>query len=179
MTKSKGILKRWTPDEDNFIRLNYITQTASEMSFVINRPAGSIYNRMRRLGIVIPDDIREERIARTNTNLELGRDMRFKKGMPSHNKGKKMSAELKEKMKHTFFKPGQRPANTQYDGSVRQRILNGKPYLFIRISIGNWLHLHVKLWTDANGPVPTGFNVVFKDGNTLNCVNDKIGRAHV
>lgn len=52
-----------------------------------------------------------------------GMDTRFKKGHISHNKWKKMSKELYEKVKHTFFKPGHTPATTKFFG---------KPYLHTR-----------------------------------------------
>lgn len=53
----------------------------------------------------------------------LGIEYRFPEGHVPANKGKEMAPELKEKIKHTFFQPGQLPATTKYFG---------KPYLYER-----------------------------------------------
>ena len=50
-----------------------------------------------------------------------------------------MSEETYEKVKHTFFKKGHLP------------------------------HKHRYLWEQAHGTIPKGYNIIFKNGNTLNC----------
>jgi hypothetical protein len=57
---------------------------------------------------------------------------RYPKGHVPANKGKKMPDELKERIKHTFFQPGQLPATTVHFG---------KPYLYERIKDGNVIRL--------------------------------------
>ena len=42
-------------------------------------------------------------------------------------------------------------------------------YKFIRVSEGKWEFYHRYKWVQVHGPIQSGYNVVFKDGNTLNC----------
>lgn len=45
----------------------------------------------------------------------------------------------------------------------------GVSYYFVRGGKYGWQHKHVAIWTAANGPLPEGYIVCFKDGDTLNC----------
>ncbi len=68
------------------------------------------------------------------------------------------------------FKKGNLPANTLYDGAITTRNdKRGIPQKYIRISLSKWQYLSNYNWEKANGPKPKGFNIVFKDKNTLNC----------
>ena len=92
------------------------------------------------------------------------------------NKGKKMPNEIKEKIKHTFFKKGHKPHNAKIDGYISKRLdkRNGRTYLYIRISEGKWEEYHRYVWEKQNGKIPAGMNLIFKDGNTLNCNIDNL-----
>ena len=105
------------------------------------------------------------------TNLtEVGKDTRFKKGNVPHNKGKKMPPELYAKASRTMFKKGHKPHNTRKDGDISLRgDKSGRAYKYIRISEANWQLLHRVVWEYHNGKIPKGHNVIFKDGNTMNC----------
>lgn len=48
------------------------------------------------------------------------------------------------------------------------------PYWHVRGGKYGWEYKHVALWVAAHGPVPKGQIVVFKDGNTLNCVLENL-----
>ena len=99
-----------------------------------------------------------------------GINTRFKKGQSPPNKGKKMTPELRKKCEHTFFKKGNLPVNTLRDGAITTRNdKRGVPQKYIRISLGKWQYLSNYNWEKQNGPIPKGYNVVFKDKNTLNC----------
>lgn len=68
-------------------------------------------------------------------------------------------------MKRTFFHEGHIPHNTKHDGYISTR----GQYKWIRISKNNWMQLHRYIWEQHNGVIPPGANIVFKDGNSLNC----------
>ena len=51
---------------------------------------------------------------------------------------------------------------------------NGHKYLYVRIAEGQWIQKHILIWTQANGPVPNGYNIVFRDGDTQNCVLENL-----
>lgn len=94
---------------------------------------------------------------------------------PSTLVGKKMPAHVYEKAKATMFKKGQLPHNTKYDGYISvRRDTDGRQYFFIRVALGEMVHLHRKLWTDAHGPVKPGHVIAFKDGNQGNCVLENL-----
>lgn len=91
---------------------------------------------------------------------------RFKKGDIPANKGKKGLMGTNR----TSFKPGNSPANTKKVGQITYRAdkLN-HTYAWIKIAEPReWKMLHVHIWEQANGRVPKGKCVIFKDKNTLN-----------
>jgi hypothetical protein len=100
----------------------------------------------------------------------------FKKGQTPLNKGQKMSKEVYEKCAPTMFKEKHLPHNTKYDGALSVRVHKkcNKAYYNIRLAQSKWIKYHRHLWEQANGPVPAGCIVVFKDGDTLNCVLENL-----
>lgn len=162
-----------TPEMDEVIKRDYLTVSPQKIADKIGKSETSVKNRMRQLGLVIPREIVEQRI----------RDSRIQKGAAPPNKGKKwadyLSEEQQDLLRKTQFKKGEDNHNNKYDGciSIRHDHTNrhgGKTYKYIRLSKGKWKQLHVKVWEDANGPVPKGHAVVFKDGNTMNIVLDNL-----
>ena len=133
-------MKRFTPEEDQYIRDNYLTQFLREMGEHLGRTEGTILGRMTRIGIEVPAEIKLKRLQQSFKNLEeSGKMSRFQKGLVPHNKGKKMSPEMYEKCKGTMFKPGQIPATCVHFG---------KPYLHQR----TWEDGYVeKLWFIQEG----------------------------
>ena len=81
----------------------------------------SVSNKAYKLGLKKTDEFIKEHCNRLTGTL--GIEHRFQKGNVPFNKGKKMPDELKEKIKHTFFQPGQVPATCVHFG---------KPYLYER-----------------------------------------------
>lgn len=93
-------------------------------------------------------------------------DAKFKKGMTSYNKGKKMSLETYEKLKHNMFKKGQKPSNTKPVGS--ERIAK---YGYIEVKVAEpdkWKTKHVAIYEAHYGEVPKSHIVIFLDGNIRN-----------
>lgn len=106
---------------------------------------------------------------------KYGKAYRFIKGHTPANKGKKMSPEVYERCHRTMFRKGHKPHNTRYDGAESIRTdKNGSRYIYIRIAESKWVPKHVQVWTQANGPVPDGHNIVFRDGDTLNCALENL-----
>lgn len=106
-------------------------------------------------------------------------DSQRKPGYVPLNKGKKMSPEIREKVKHTWFKKGHKPKNTLEDGAITIRNEHpdrpgGNEYKWIRISEGNWEHLHRYNYKKHFGEIPEGMMVAFKNGDTLDCNLDNL-----
>ena len=71
----------------------------------------------------------------------------------------------------TQFKPGQRVHNEKYDGYER---LSKDGYIEVRVKKGKFVSKHRLLWEKNHGPIPKGFNVVFKDGDRSNIKLDNL-----
>jgi HNH endonuclease len=108
-----------------------------------------------------------------NSFIDGGKKTQFAKGQPAWNKGLKhadyMSDDGLLKIAKTRFQKGNKNWKERHDGAIQIKISKGIPYQFIRISLNNWIPLHRKIWIDANGELPKGKFVVFKDKNTMNC----------
>lgn len=122
------------------------------------------------------------RAIRKNHDIPSGYDAKYKIGQVSHNKGKKMDPETYERMKHSFFKKGEVPANYLSVGSV---VINTEGYLMIKIkdygtTRERWKYVQRAIYEKYIGEIPEGYLVSFKDGNKLNfsldnliCINQK------
>lgn len=107
---------------------------------------------------------------RWKSDQESGIRYRFKKGHIPYNKGKKMPEHLREKVKPTMFKKGNKPHNTKPVGTINIRPdTNGTPYQYIKIADSNWKLLGRYIWEQHNGTIPPGHRIHHKDGNVLNC----------
>jgi hypothetical protein len=158
--------KIWTPQEIEFLKANYANTLTSELCKIMNRSERSIYSQAGLLGIKKSEEIRK--LFYWTKEKHHGKGL-FKKGHVPANKGKKMTKEVYEKSKHTFYKKGHKPKNTLYDGALTiRKDKNGRVYVFIRISEGVWKLLHQVIWEKIKGPIPKGYNVVFKDKNQFN-----------
>lgn len=107
---------------------------------------------------------------RYKAGMRGGEAFQFKTGHTPYNKGKKMPAEIYEKVKPTMYKKGTKPHNTKPVGTINVRLdSDGRPYQYIKIKDSHWELLQRQVWTQANGEIPKGSVVNFIDGNFLNC----------
>lgn len=159
------MVKKFNDIEDNFIRANYLEYSAPELARMMGRSKFGVSNRLRVLGLEIPMELKQLRIERS----------RFKRGQEAHNKGVKMSPEVRAIAQRTFFKPGQKPHNTKPVGSISPRAdKSGIVYLYIKVSDSNWELLHRHIWEQAHGKIQKGIRIYFKDGNQQNCTIENL-----
>src|SRR5690606_15324763 len=151
---------------DDFIKENYLNITKNEIARIIKKSGVFVDNRIKFLKLHIPDEIIRLRIESSWK----------KKGSVPPNKGKKLSAEMRAKLEPTFFKKGHTPLNAKKNGEeVLRKDSKGTIYIMIKVPEKSKLdYKHRILWEQHNGPIPKGFNVQFKDGNTLNCVIENL-----
>lgn len=153
--RGNKIKKAFTPEQDRYITENIHTISTREMSKELKIGRSKLVKRCRELGL---GDIL----------LQKSKDHRFTKGQIPKNKGKKMNAATREKMKHTFFQKGHIPHNAKHDEAISQRRdKDGRVYLYYREKLNQWIPLHHKIWKEAHGEIPKGYNVIFKNGNSL------------
>lgn len=111
--------------------------------------------------------------------VKAGVAFRFPKGHVPANKGSRRPGWSTGRMKETQFKKGGFPPNRDPDfyvpGALR---VNADGYIDMRTSFAKgargWTPLHRILWIDAHGPVPKGFALRFKDGDSLNVELDNL-----
>ncbi len=72
-----------------------------------------------------------------------------------------------------YFKEGQLPPNTKFDGYISiRKDSHGISYKYIRIAQGKFDLLHRFNWESKYGRIPEGKILRSRDGNTLNCEPD-------
>lgn len=159
---------------DRFLKRNYLTMPLKTMARGIGKSDMFVRTRLRQLGLVIPPEV----VAQNRTMTQ------FKPGRVPSNKGKKVSRETYKKMKRNMFKKGHIPATAMpRDGVITIRHdhynrFNGKPYKWIRISLGKWELYHRYKWKKHRGPIPKSHIIWFKDGDTMNTKLSNLEMIH-
>lgn len=157
--------KRYPEGMYEFIRDNSWGVSSREMAEMVNEKFGTTFSQTMMKQF------------RQRHGIKSGVTGWYQKGHPPGNKGKtleeyagKRAAEIREKISGTQFKKGQKPANLKQVGDItvvsgyklRKKQMEGSQW-------ERWEFLHRAVWEEANGPVPEGCMVSFKDGNPLNC----------
>jgi len=151
--------RQWTPETDQILIDNYWDMTPQAMADMIgNISETAVKHRLKVLGLILP----LERIA------ERVRTTRIQKGNIPWNKG--LHYPSHPNMVPTQFKKGQKPHNTRYEGHVSFRIDKNLNRWYCHIQKnGRYIHLQRYVWEEANGPIPKGMIIRFKNGNSLDC----------
>lgn len=180
---SNGIAKhlvnrRFWSDNERKIMLEMFADSYTEtICKILNRSYSSVSNQAFLMGLKKSDAFLKMELERQAERLKTsGAAYRYPKGNVPINKGKQMSNEVYEKVKHTMFKKGQMPHNSYKDwDEVLRTDKTGKQYWMIKLPTERKLKpKHIWLWETKNGKVHKGFNVVFKDGNQLNCILENL-----
>lgn len=156
----KGESRLFTKEQVKFIKQN--------VKGISNKELVDLVNKTFNLSVT------EKQMAsfKKNNGLVNGRDGRFKKGQEPWNKGMKGLDCAGENGKKTQFKKGQTPLNYRPVGSER---VNVEGYIEIKVADPNeWKLKHRVVWEQANGPIPENHNIIFGDGNRLNCDIDNL-----
>lgn len=146
----------WTKENDDHLAKN-LHLSRQELADHIGCTSGAVKARLRILGLCLEST------------------GRFEKGLVPQNKGKRMPDAVRAKVAHTWFKKGQLPHNTKHEGYISvRRDPTGRQYFWMNLGGKRYQMLHRYLWERANGPVPAGHRVTFRDGNQGNCVLENL-----
>ena len=165
----KRKVHKFTREEEELLTKEFKYRSTQEMANELGLTYEEIANKAKRMGL-----------KKTHAYLQFcghrftgmeGVKYRYKKGSIAHNKGKKMDPEVYEKVKSTFFKKGNIPHNTKYDGYER---INKEGYREKRISKGKFKMVHRMVWEEQHGEIAKDMVVVFKDYDKLNCELDNL-----
>jgi transposase len=163
--RSEGRKKPITKEEIQYIHEHIKTDSIKTMAAELRRFSGLISATAHELGY---SQLIEQRAM----------DSRLQKGHIPPNKGKKitefMTPEQIERTKVNRFKKGHKPANTLAPGEVvivhdHPERPGSHPYKRVGMPDGKSKFLHRQIWKKEHGEIPKGMNIVFKDGDSLNC----------
>lgn len=165
---------KWTEEMDIILKEKYPNHITKEIAKSLGISADAVYNRAYFLGLKKDKEFIRETARKNFQDNENAKKTMFKKGLIPYNKGKKqseyMSADAIEKCKKTQFQKGHIPHNALEVGSEVIRVSKGLSYYMIKVpNQSKLVYKHTWLWEQANGAVPKGFNIVFKNGNSLDC----------
>lgn len=167
MTKEEYMEKAYPRGMYAYIRDNSWGVSSKEMAEKVNEIFGTDFT---------PGMIKQ---FRQRHGIKSGVTGWFRKGRSPGNKGKKLeeylgperAAKVKERLRATMFKKGDRPMNEMPVGTItvnsegykiRKRQMEGTQW-------ERWEPLHRAVWEEHNGPIPEGMCITFKDGDRLNC----------
>lgn len=160
----------WTQRQLDYLQRHYADMTMAELKRRTGHAEKSIWQRAAAMGLRKSKDFLQEQGRRTAKHPN-SIATRFKKGREPFNKGKRdyefRSPDAIARCAKTQFKPGHRPANAKPVGYER---ITDDGYILIKVSMDSKMVLkHRWVWEQANGPIPKGYNIMFRDGNRLNC----------
>lgn len=179
MTKSRGILPprhRWTDREVAVLTKLYPDIATAKIAKRLGMSVERVYSKAAGLGLKKSDVYLDSPAAcRLRRGDNVGAAYRFKPGQYAWNTGMKG---LCIGGKETQFKPGHRggraldvyqPVGAERiskDGYLQRKVNDDMPLQ------QRWRGVHILLWEEANGPLPAGHAIVFKDGNKKNIALD-------
>lgn len=155
---AKGIPYAWTPEIEQFVRENVKGVMYKDLAAILKE----------KFDFDVPPKALSQKCRRMN--CVNGLDGRFKPGNISYNKGRK--GQWSPGSEKGWFKKGNVPHTHKSVGSER---INVDGYYEIKVAEPRkWRLKHQVLWEQENGPIPENHVVIFRDGNSLNCVIDNL-----
>lgn len=175
MAGKKGVTHHnYTDEEIEFLRVNYPLHNCKELTELFNER----FN-LNMLATTIKSSL-------TRFNIKSGRTGYFEKGQIPINKGKKwddfMSPEAQANSRRTCFSSDRSINNANHNEvPVGTEHINADGYIEVKMDYdtGNkanrfWRLKHHLVWEEVNGSIPEGMNLIFADGNKLNCNIDNL-----
>ena len=158
----------WTDRQLAYLRKHYADMRAEDIAKKVRHTVGSVWRTASKLGLKKSPEFLAQ-WGHLVASTEGAKANQFAKGQSPANKGKRieefMSEEGIRRSSRTRFKRGHRPHNQRDIGT---ECVHGDGYVYLRIESGCVLK-HRYVWEQANGEVPEGYVVAFRDGNRQNC----------
>lgn len=164
-------MKNWTSEEIQLLKDNINKLSYREIGAMIGKTKGAVSQ------FVCQHKDEEEEV-----NGEI---------IKPYVRNEKAKKRIIKRTNKTIFKPGQKPWNTGTRGVVKpnktsfttgnsanvalpefsisyKENKNGNKYKVIKVGKA-WVRLHRYNWEQLFGPIPEGYVIFFKDGDSLNC----------
>ena len=161
--------RAWSKADDALLRELYPTMPAKALAERLGRAVSAIYKRCWHLKLSkSPEFLASAASGRTMPGEQRGAATRFQPGNKPWTLGR-LGIRMAQ---HTEFKKGSVPHNHLPVGTVVMATIG---YLKVKLAEPKtWALLHRHNWEQANGPIPPGHNLVFKDGNRRNCAVENL-----
>ena len=164
---------------NEIIKKRFPNERTQDLANDLGLTYSQVANRAFSMGLKKSIEFKMSNKSGRHNLIEGGKPFRYPKGHEPHNKGVPMSSDVYERVKHTMFKKGGKPHNTQPVGTIHFRTDKaGRTYAYIKIKDKDWRLMHRVVWEQHNGPIPPGHVVRFKDGNTMNWHIDNLEMFH-
>lgn len=162
--------REWDDIEVAILRDLYPDFRTDDIATVLGRTAAQTYRKANSIGLHKSEAFYASPMAGRLDGIR-GTSTRFQKGQQSWTKGTKGVVGVQEACRATQFKKG-RPAHEAHnylpvgserltkDGYLERKMTDDQSMVPAR----RWTAVHRLVWMDANGPVPKGHVVVFKQG---------------
>lgn len=186
MTKrriAKEPRKFWTADEDAILVARFPHEPTQAVAAALGRSYGGTHQRAGKFGLrKSAAYLASPEACRLRKGDGRGLPTRFKPGQVPPNKGLRRPGWGPGRMKETQFKTGQlsgearrklKPVGAERmskEGYLQRKIHNGAPggvsvVEANRLRQRRWRAVHILVWEEANGPLPRGHAVAFKNGD--------------
>lgn len=168
----------WTPEQIRTLTARYPDTPTQQIADDIGRTLEQCYHKAHQLGLHKSAEFRASAMSGRTNGSNKGAGTRFAPGQKPWNKG-------------TSYNAGGRSAETQFRKGVRQGIaaaiyqpvgterISKDGYLERKINDDfpihrRWRAVHLVAWEAANGPLPKGHAICFRDGNKQNTALDNL-----
>lgn len=162
----------WSAEDDALLKERYPHQSTKSLAAELRRTVLSVNNRANKFGLKkTAEYLASPDACRLRRGDNVGAAHRFPKGHVPANKGTRRPGWSPGRMRETQFKKGVRqgvaerlwkPIGTERisrDGYLERKINNDLPLQ------RRWRAVHLIVWEEANGPLPRGHAIAFKNGD--------------
>jgi hypothetical protein len=162
----------WNPEDDAMMRARYPHEPTPLIARELRRSVCAVYAHADILGLSKSAEyLASPHACRLRRGDNVGATFRFKKGQAPPNKGTRRPGWGPGRMKETQFKKGVRqgvavklyqPIGTERiskDGYLERKTNDNLPLQ------ARWRAVHLLVWEAANGPLPKGHAIAFKNGD--------------
>jgi hypothetical protein len=159
----------WSAEDDALLQKHYPHTSTSSLAAALRRSVSSVYARAKKFGLnKSAEYLASPAACRLRRGDNPGAAYRFRKGDVPANKGLRRPGWAPGRMRETQFKKGSRVYNQMAIGDTR--LIDG--YVYRKVSdtpnvpwTRNWVLEHRRVWEEANGPLPAGHALAFKNGD--------------
>ena len=175
--------KFWTAEENEILRRLYSDEPTPVVAAALGRSVATTYAHANALGLKKSEEyLAGPHACRLRRGDNVGKAFRFNPGQVPPNKGLRRPGWAPGRMKETQFQKGAlsgrarqllKPVGAERiskDGYLERKMHDAIPVGVSRQEANRlrqrrWRAVHLIVWEDANGPLPKGFAVCFKNGD--------------